>query len=814
MSKSTAYGRDATDRVVIAPAPSPASPRSSIPERLLGLFATVRPGEGPSAALFFVYAFLLLISYYVLKTIREPLLLATGSAALKSYAYAAIAAVLLLMVPLYGVLFRRTGKRQLVRWITIFFASNLVLFYVLGRVGADVGFAYYVWVGVFGVMMLTQFWAHAAHTYKVESGQRLFPMIMAGAACGGLAGPRLSGALFEALGAWNLMLIAIAVLLATIPLVEGTWLSVPECSRNGTNKAEAAAFHGPSRVLGGFTLVLRDRNLLLLALLAVLLNCVGTTGEYILTELVIRDAERQMAAQPGLDKAALIAQFYGDYYFVVNALGLVLQLFLVARVFRWIGVQGALLVLPLIALVGYGLVLFAPVFTIIRAVKVLENSTNYTLMNTARQALYLPLPPAHQFEGKTAVDTFFWRFGDVLQAGLIYVGLNWLGFGFEQFALVNIVLAIAWIAVVLRIGARYPREAARRFKLNWRALAVGASSAAFAVAVFALPRNARAETPALFSDHEPLAIELRMDSRELCRGTRRRTCSDVPATLVYTRADGGEQTIETSIRARGKWRNETGHCSVPPLFVSFRGDTDGTPFEGQSMLPLTTHCRAKPADYEQYVLKEYLAYRIYNVLADKSLRVRLARIRYRDARRGRSVERYAFFTEHFESLAARHGAELRQAEQFDSAEADPRELATFELFQYLIGNTDWSIVAGHNVTYLRSADGIVTAIPYDFDFAGVVDAAYAGPPPQLPIRTVTERLFRGFCRPDTDWPRLFAAFREQRGTIGALVEQIRGLEPAQRDDVREFLDAFFDILDSKEQRQERVVEACRPGAAP
>jgi ATP:ADP antiporter, AAA family len=416
-------------------------------ERCVGLLTTLRPGEGKSVLLFFCHAFVLLLCYYVLKTLREPLLLQTGSAELKSYAYAVIACILLPAVPLYSMLFRRVDQRRLVRCIGAFFVSNLAVFYCLGRAGVDIGFAYYVWVGVFSVSMLAQFWAHAAHSYSSESGQRLFPIIMGGAALGAVAGPRLSSALFEALGPWNTMLAAAALLASTLPLVERTWRSVPHVSRRRQEPARATTTHP----LGGLALVVRDRYLLLLAGLAVLLNCVNSTGEYILAELVLREADRQISAFPDLDRGTLIAQFYGNYLFAVNVISIAIQVCLVARLFRWIGVPGAVLVLPVIALIGYGLIFFLPVFAIVRAVKIIENGVEYSIMNTARQALYLPLATAHQYEGKTAIDTFFWRFGDVLQAGVVYAGLNWLGFGFQQFALLNMALSVVWIFVAVQI---------------------------------------------------------------------------------------------------------------------------------------------------------------------------------------------------------------------------------------------------------------------------------------------------------------------------------------------------------------------------
>src|SRR5262249_2082263 len=152
--------------------------------------------------------------------------------------------------------------------------------------------------------------------------------------------------------------------------------------------------------------------------------------------------------------------------------------------------------------------------------------------------------------------------------------------------------------------------------------------------------------------------------------------------------------IPVWIRARGRWRNVSANCSMPPLSVIF-GDTgiDGTLFAGQTMLPLTTHCNERPATQEQYVLKELLAYHIYNELTDKSMRVRLARVSYgHTGSRPRTVERYAFFSEHFDSLAERNGAEFWPTENFDMRTGDAPQLATVELFEFMIGNTDWSIL--------------------------------------------------------------------------------------------------------------------------
>lgn len=427
-------------------------------DRLLGISTRLRPEESKSVMLFFAYAFLLLLCYYVLKTIREPLLLGTAATAqIKSYAYASTALVLLLFIPVYGALFRRMEKHRLIRVITVFFIANLVAFAIIGQLGIEIGFAYYVWVGVFSVTILAQFWAYATDAYNVKSGQRVFPLVMAGATLGGLAGPPITATLFSAMGPWNLMLVAAALLAATLPFIGVADRAVPDGSRSVYLIGEREQPHA----LGGFALIKRDRYLLLLAIVAVLLNWINTTGEYILAELVIRFADSTVAVDAGASKSDIIARFYGNYFFIVNTCTVLFQVFLVARLFRWIGIPGTILILPLVALVGYGLVVFLPVFSIIRIVKIIENSAEYSISNTSRQALFLPLTEAQKYEGKTAIDAFFWRFGDVVQAIAIYLGLNWFGFGIENFAAMNIVLAAVWLMITLEIGRLFLRKEQR-----------------------------------------------------------------------------------------------------------------------------------------------------------------------------------------------------------------------------------------------------------------------------------------------------------------------------------------------------------------
>jgi AAA family ATP:ADP antiporter len=305
-------------------------------------------------------------------------------------------------------------------------------------------------------------WAYAADTFNLKSGQRLFPVIMVGANVGALAGAKCAQLAVAALTPVGLMVVATVALTLTLFLAGPERRAAPEGSR------AMSIDHGPPvpRLLGGIGLVLRDRYLLLIACLVVLLNWINTTGEFILADFVQRDADARVAAGSVLDKGALIAAFYGDFQFWVTVVSLAIQLFLVSRIYRAVGVRGALLVHPAIVALGYGLLAisplivgFVPVFTLIRLIKIGENSIDYSLMNTTRHALFLPVDRDAKYEGKTAIDTFFWRFGDLIQAGAVYLGLNLLHWAAPQFALLNFFLALLWIALAVAIGRGFSRKA-------------------------------------------------------------------------------------------------------------------------------------------------------------------------------------------------------------------------------------------------------------------------------------------------------------------------------------------------------------------
>jgi ATP:ADP antiporter, AAA family len=424
-------------------------------ERFLGLFTRMRPGEGRSVALFFMQGFLLLFAYYIVKAQREALVLTQFSAEVRSYAVATIALVLMALMPAYTALRRRVDGERLIETVIVFFGVTLLAFCGLFAAGWRTGFAFFVWVGIFGLAVIAQFWAFAADTFNLKSGQRLFPVIMIGANLGALAGAQAAGFGAERVAPVELMLIATATLFITLAFGRPARRSVPDGSR-----AVAVGETRPTgHVLGGISLVFRDSYLFLIAVLVILLNWINTTGEFILAEVVAKQARTEVAAGRIASEAAFITGFYGNFQFWVTLLGLVIQLFLVARIYRLVGLRGALMIMPVIVALGYGLVVFVPVFAMIEVVKTLENSVDYTLMNTTRQALFLPVSRAAKYDGKTAIDTFFWRIGDLVQAGFVFAGVRLLGLGAYDFATLNFFLALMWILLALWIGRRYVRLA-------------------------------------------------------------------------------------------------------------------------------------------------------------------------------------------------------------------------------------------------------------------------------------------------------------------------------------------------------------------
>jgi len=447
-------------------------------DRLLRLFTDVRAGEGVTALLLASNVFLLLTCYSILKPVREALILGDFSAEIKSYTAAGQVLLLAIVVPLYGKLADRVSRRRLINTVTAIFTVCLLGFYALVQAELAIGIVFFIWLGIFSVMLVAQFWGFANDIYTKDEGERLFPLVAFGASFGAVVGAFIASVLIAPFGVNQMLLVAAVLLVAQVGITnyvdrrEGTSGNGnpggDESSRSVSARAvaeapvvdEKTAADAPIKgTSGAFALVLRVRYLLAIAIMILLLNLVNTTGEYILGRVVENTADAAVAegTAGGLNVEDFIGNFYARFQLVVNLAGLLVQLFLVSRIVKYIGARFAIMILPLIALGGYALIAFYPVLSYIRWAKTAENSTDYSLNNTVRHMLFLPTTREQKYKAKQTVDSFFWRVGDTFSAVLVFIGTQLLVLNVTGFALVNLSFVAVWLLLAIWIGKEYKR---------------------------------------------------------------------------------------------------------------------------------------------------------------------------------------------------------------------------------------------------------------------------------------------------------------------------------------------------------------------
>lgn len=430
--------------------------------RVLGLVTEVRHGEAGTALLFTLNIFLLLAGYYILKPVRENLIYRQpGGAEVKSYLSAAIAVMLMLAVPAYAAFANRVPRNRLVVTVTLIFSSNLVLFYLGSLVEAietRLGIAFYVWIGIFGMMVVAQIWAFANDIYTEEQGARLFALLGLGASLGGVTGPLISAALEDTVDVYDRMLLVAVILAVAAGLSQ--WIH-----RRERNKAPAtsAADRPPASSRGAFRLVFTHRYLLLIAIFSLLFTLVNTNGEYVFGKLASR-AAHALGTEKGLQGEALkefVGNFVGaafnDLFLWVNILSLLIQTFLVSRVIKYLGLRRGFFILPAIALLSSTAVAIVPALSVIKLGKTAENATDYSLNNTLRNILWLPTTTAMKYKAKQATDTFFVRMGDVTSALMVFVGTGVLALPMRAFAITNVGLVLIWLGVAAMIVVEHGR---------------------------------------------------------------------------------------------------------------------------------------------------------------------------------------------------------------------------------------------------------------------------------------------------------------------------------------------------------------------
>ncbi len=405
----------------------------------------LRSPEGMATLHFALRLFLILLAYYLMKPVREALILddttsffAGDKAVLRSFALAGQATLLLILVPFYSNLIRRIHGDKLFLVVTLFLSSNLLLFYFLGNTfGMDIGVAFFVWLGIFSVVQVSQFWTMVSDYHCVERGKRLTSYIAIGGSLGAMIGAMIAKFLFLVLGTYGLMLVAIVMLLVAV-IVPGTDASL---KKETFEDSEDESFQ---HLLGGLKRVASIPYLRWIAFSVVLLNLINSTGEFVLADFVT--AEKH---------GAEIGEFYATFYLYVNIATLILQAFIVRPMYRVIGVGGALISLAVINLGMYLSVLFFPVLAWFAIVKMADNSIDYSVANTTKQILFLPLDRFTRYEGMLAINTFFTRFGDLIQGGLIFLVISLMSLSPMFLVGINVGLCGVWLLVTIRVSRKF-----------------------------------------------------------------------------------------------------------------------------------------------------------------------------------------------------------------------------------------------------------------------------------------------------------------------------------------------------------------------
>ncbi len=329
-----------------------------------------------------------------------------------------------------------------------------------------------------------------------------------------------------------------------------------------------------------------------------------------------------------------------------------------------------------------------------------------------------------------------------------------------------------------------------------------------ATAVAQQPEKKIAAPSVFFETSDPVEATLTANIGKL-RGDKKTDPPWRPATLSYPGPDGNPLTVPVQARTRGIWRLKM--CDFPPLRLNFSGEkTKGTIFHNLDKPKLVSYCQDNDS-YDQYMLQEFQLYRIYQLLTPVSHKARLLHLTYADSANGKvRARRYGFLIEEPKAIAARLGGKILESKGALPGDLDPDQDALFGVFQYMIGNTDFSVAALHNVELLFREDGTVLPIAYDFDFAGAVNARYAAPDEKLNIPNVRFRLFRGYCTSEESFNRVFALFKEKRPEIYALYNDSIGklMDPGKAKETLRYFDEFYETINNPRSAKRSIIQSC------
>jgi AAA family ATP:ADP antiporter len=342
-------------------------------------------------------------------------------------------------------------RLRLITYTKIFCAACLVVFCILGHMGVKIGIPFFLWVGCYSLTILAQFWAFANDIYTPEQGKRVFAVIGVGSSLGALLGSQLAGMAVKPLGLYNMMLVPAGVLMVCLVLVR---LVNAHETTDAARKKESEA---PPGGKGGISMIFSQRYLLLIAAIILMVNLINSNGEYILDRTLEAVKEERHLSQA--DAKIWLGQFKATYFFWANLAGVVLQLFIASRVFKYLDVRGALYIYPLLAIASYTGMTIMPVLAVVEIGKIAENSLDYSIYNQAKQSLWLPTSREQKYVAKQAIDTFVVRAGDLMSAGVVFIGTS-LAFGTRAFTTTNVVIGVVFLFIVILMGREHKKRAA------------------------------------------------------------------------------------------------------------------------------------------------------------------------------------------------------------------------------------------------------------------------------------------------------------------------------------------------------------------
>lgn len=460
-------------------------------ERILRIFTEVRTGEGSTALLMLANVFLILCAYYFIKPLREGWISVSNIEGLskmevRAYSSFAQSIFLLFIVGWYGRLSEHWSRVTLITRATLFCISNMVIFWFL-QPGLFIeglpasGIIFYLWVGMFGVFIVAQFWTFSADIYTDESGKRLLPLIAIGGTSGAAAGSWMVDFFVDT----GIIHTDALLLIATLPLFGSVIITrkVDTRLRKEVSLGKVKSTisipslltekKGIAPVIIGAKLIFFSRFILVAALVTLLTNWVNTNGENLLFR-VIQDTLAMQAVELNITGSQRILEFtrdgttafYGNFFFWVNIIALFLQSFVASRLLKLGGFGVILLTLPVIALVSYTTMALLPILLIVKIMKIAENATDYSINNTARHVLWLPVDSRMRFLGKPAIDTLYVRIGDGLAAITVLIGVQLLSLSTKQFFIFNVSLVMLWLIFGIMLVREFNKVSAANLTEN------------------------------------------------------------------------------------------------------------------------------------------------------------------------------------------------------------------------------------------------------------------------------------------------------------------------------------------------------------